>query len=207
MKKFIIALDAMGGDNAPLEIIKGAIDSVNNNNNIKLILVGKEEIIKNELNKYRYNKEQILIQNAEEVIGTKEIPTYAIREKKDSSIVVGLNLLKEGKAKAFISAGSTGALLTGATIIIKRLKGIERPVLATLIPNAKNKYTFLIDSGANMDCKPHYLPNFARMGKIYMENIIGVKNPKIGLINVGIEKEKGNIFSKEAFDLLKRQII
>ena len=204
MKKYIIAIDAMGGDNAPKEIIKGSIDAINENKEIKLILVGKEDIINNELSKYQYNKEQINIQNATEIIETTESPTSAIREKKDSSIVVGLKLLKEGKASAFVSAGSTGALLTGATVIIKRIKGIERPALATLIPNANNGYTFLIDSGANMDCKPAYLPNFAKMGKIYMENIMKVSNPKVAIVNVGEEKEKGDTFTKEAYELLEQ---
>lgn len=192
----------MGGDNAPYEIIKGVIDSINQNEKIKIILVGQENIIKSEIEKYKFNKEQIIIQNATEVISQCEVPTIAIKEKKDSSVVVGLNLLKEKKANAFISAGSTGAVLTGATVIIKRIKGVERPALATLIPNAKNGYTFLIDSGANVDCKPSYLPNFARIGKVYMENIMGIKNPKVGIVNVGIEKGKGNLFTKTAHELL-----
>ena len=202
--KNIIAVDAMGGDNAPQDIVKGSIDAINENKDIKVILVGKEDIITKELSKYTYNKEQIMIQNATEVIKTTETPTVAIREKKDSSIVVGLKLLKEEKASAFVSAGSTGALLTGATVIIKRIKGIERPALATLIPNAKNGYTFLVDSGANMDCKPAYLPNFAKMGKIYMENVMKVDNPKVAIVNVGSEKEKGDTFTKEAYELLEK---
>lgn len=203
MKEYIIAVDAMGGDNAPTDIVKGSIDAINENKNIKLILVGKENDINYELKKYRYNDEQVIIQNATQIIETTESPTVAIKEKKDSSIVVGLKLLKEGKASAFVSAGSTGALLTGATIIIKRIKGVERPALATLIPNAKNRYTFLVDSGANMDCKPSYLPNFAKMGKIYMENIMKINNPKVAIVNVGTEKEKGDTFTKEAYCLLE----
>ena len=204
MKDYIIAVDAMGGDNAPQDIVKGSIDAINENKDIKIILVGKEDAINNELSKYQYNKAQIDIQNATEIIKTTESPTAAIRQKKDSSIVVGLKLLKEGKASAFVSAGSTGALLTGATVIIKRIKGVERPALATLIPNANNDYTFLIDSGANMDCKPSYLPNFAKMGKIYMENIMKVNNPKVAIVNVGSEKEKGDTFTKEAYELLEQ---
>lgn len=203
MKQCVIAIDAMGGDNAPNDIIKGTVSAVNKNSNINIILVGKEDIINSELKKYTYNQEQITVQNATEIIKTTESPTSAIREKKDSSIVVGLKLLKEGRASAFVSAGSTGALLTGATVIIKRIKGIERPALATLIPNAKDSYTFLIDSGANMDCKPAYLPNFAKMGKIYMENVMNINNPKIAIVNVGEEKEKGDTFTKEAYELLE----
>ena len=204
MKECIIAVDAMGGDNAPYDIVKGSINAINKNNNIKIVLVGKEDTINDELKKYKYNQEQIIIENATEIIQTTESPTIAIREKKDSSIVKGLKLLKDGKADAFVSAGSTGALLTGATVIIKRIKGIERPALATLIPNAKDKYTFLIDAGANMDCKPSYLPNFAKMGQIYMQDVMNVENPKVAIVNVGEEKEKGDSFTKEAYNLLEQ---
>lgn len=203
LKNYLIALDAMGGDNAPFEIIKGAVEAVNENKNVNIILVGKEDVILNELAKHSYQKDRIQIQNASEVIETCEPPTTAIRTKKDSSLIVGLKLLKEGKVGAFISAGSTGALLTGATVITKRIKGIERPALATLIPNEKNGYTFLMDSGANMDCKPSYLLQFAKMGQVYMEDVMGIKNPKIGLVNVGAEAEKGDTLSKEAYNILK----
>lgn len=203
MKNYVIAVDAMGGDNAPFEIIKGALEAIKENNNIKIILVGKEEIIWEELKKYTYDDNRIFIQNATEVIETCESPTNAIRTKKDSSIVVGLKLVKEEKASAFVSAGSTGAFLTGATVITKRIKGIERAALGTLIPTENGKYVFLIDSGANMDCKASYLVQFAKMGQIYMENVLGVKNAKVGLINVGTEKEKGDILTKEAFQLLE----
>lgn len=203
MKDYLIAIDAMGGDNAPFEIIKGAIEALNENKQIKIILVGKEQIIAEELKKYTYDTERIKIQNATEVIETCESPTNAIRNKKDSSIVVGLKLVKEEKADAFISAGSTGAVLTGATIITKRIKGIERPALATLLPAENGKYVFLIDAGANMDCKPSYLLQFAKMGQIYMENIMGLKNAKIGLVNVGTESEKGDLLTKETFKILE----
>ena len=203
MKDYIIAVDAMGGDNAPFEIVKGCIDAIKENNKITIILVGKENIISEELKKYEYDKNRIIIQNATEVIETCESPTSAIRAKKDSSIVVGLKLVKEEKASAFVSAGSTGAFLTGATVITKRIKGIERPALGTLIPTENGGYVFLIDSGANMDCKPSYLVQFAKMGQIYMENIMGIKNAKVGIINVGSEKEKGDSFTKEAFSLLE----
>ncbi len=203
MQDYTIVLDAMGGDNAPFEIIKGAILALKENKDINLILVGKEDIIKEELIKYDYDKTRISIQNATEIIKSSEVPTKAIRAKKDSSIVIGLKLLKEEKAKAFISAGSTGAVLTGATFITKRIKGIERPALATLIPTENRKYVFLMDVGANMDCKPPFLVQFAKMGQIYMENVIGIKNPTVGLVNVGTEKEKGDTLSKETFELLE----
>ncbi|MFI3230013.1 MAG: phosphate acyltransferase PlsX [bacterium] len=204
-KDYVIAVDAMGGDNAPFINIQGAVDAVNQNPKIKVVLVGQEEVISNELDKYsnKYNKEQITIRNATQVIDYSDTPTVAIKQKKDSSIVVGLNMLKKGEASAFISAGSTGALLVGATLIIKRIKGVERPALASLLP-AKKRHTFLIDSGANMDSKPSYLPSFAIIGKIYMQNIMNVEDPKIGLVNVGTEDEKGDAFTKEAFKLLKK---
>lgn len=201
MSEIIIAIDAMGGDYAPFEVVKGCVEALDKND-ITLILVGKEDIIKDELNKYSYNKDKIQVVNASQIIGTDEVPTSAIKNKKDSSIVVGLNLLKQGKAQAFVSAGNTGALLTGATVIVGRIKGIERPALGTLLPNAKG-VSFLIDSGANVDSKPVYLTQYAKMGSIYMQNIMKVENPKVGLINIGAEKEKGNALTKEAYDLLE----
>lgn len=202
-KDYIIAVDAMGGDKAPMINVQGAVDAVNQNQNIKVILIGDQDIVSTELAKYKFNKEQISIKHASQVIDYNDSPTSAVKQKKDSSIMVGLNLLKKREALAFISAGSTGALLVGATLIVKRIKGVDRPALASLLP-AQDRYTFLIDSGANMDSKPSYIPNFAIIGKIYMENIMNVENPKIGLVNVGTEDEKGDSFTKEAFALLKK---
>lgn len=203
-----IAVDAMGGDNAPFEIVKGCIEAVNEDkDNIIISLVGNEDIIKKELQKYSYNKDKIKVVNATEIIETCDVPTIAIKKKKDSSMVVGLNLLKEEKAEAFISAGNTGALLTGATVKIGRIKGIERPALGTLLPNEKGGASFLIDSGANVDSKASYIEQFAKMGSVYMENIIGIKNPKVGLVNIGAEKEKGNMLTKEAYELLENSDI
>lgn len=204
MNKFVVILDAMGGDNAPNSNIDGAIEAIKDNINLKIILVGQEDVINARLKEHNYNLDQISVHNATEIIETSENPTTAIREKKNSSMVVGLKLLKNGEAGAFVSAGNTGALLTGATIIIKRIKGIERPALATLIPKAQNKHTFMIDVGASMDSKPSYLPQYAMMGDIYMRNILKIDNPRIGIINVGAEKEKGDNFTKEAFSLLEK---
>jgi len=197
----VIAIDAMGGDNAPVEIIKGAVSSASSD--VKLILVGDEDIITSELQKYKYPEGSIEIFNATQVITGEDVPTVAIKQKKDSSMVVGLNMIKEGKAGAFISAGNTGALLTGATFIAGRIKGIERPALAGLLPNDNKTHTLLMDCGANIDCKPNYLLQFAEIGSIYMENVIGIKNPRVGLLNVGTEEEKGNTVVKEAHGLLK----
>ncbi len=199
----VIALDAMGGDNAPFEIVKGAVEAVSQYD-IKLILIGKENLIQDELKKYSFEHNKIEVVHANEIISNDESPTTAIRKKKDSSVVVGLNLVKEGKAMAFVSAGSTGAILTGSTFIIGRIRGIERPALATVLPNTKG-FSFLIDCGANVDSKPTYLVQFAKMGAVYVENILGIKNPRVGLLNIGAEKEKGNTLTKEAYELLEQE--
>jgi len=201
METIKIVVDAMGGDNAPVETVKGAVEAVNEFG-AHIILVGVEDVIKEELNKYTYPEGNIEVVHASEVIGTDEVPTLAFRRKKDSSMVVGLNLVKKGEAHAFVSAGSTGALLTGATIIIGRIKGIERPALGTCLPTV-NGFVFLLDSGANVDCKPNYLVQFAKMASVYVENVMGIKNPKVGLANIGVEEEKGNALTKEVHELLK----
>lgn len=197
-----VAVDAMGGDNAPVEIIKGAVDAVNGNSQVKVFLTGQEEIIKSELAKYTYNAGQIEVVNASEVIGTAEAPVMAIRKKKDSSIVKALNLVKNGTCDAYVSAGSTGATLVGGQIIVGRIKGVERPPLAPLIPTEKG-CALLIDCGANVDARPSHLVQFAKMGSVYMESVMGVKNPKVGIVNIGAEEEKGNALVKETFPLLK----
>ena len=197
-----VALDAMGGDNAPGEIVKGAVDAVNSRKEIEVILTGKEEVIKQELAKYTYPEEQIRIVDATEVIETAEPPVMAIRRKKDSSIVKAMKLVKEGEADAFVSAGSSGAVLVGGQVIVGRIKGIERAPLAPLIPTAKG-VSLLIDCGANVDARPSHLVQFAKMGSIYMEHVIGVKKPKAGIVNIGAEEEKGNALVKETFPMLK----
>ena len=195
-------LDAMGGDYAPLETVKGAVDAVKELD-VNIKLVGPAEQLHAELAKYQYDKERIEIVHASEVIGTDESPTMAIRRKKDSSLVVALNLVKNGEADAIVSAGSTGALLTGALLIVGRLPGVERPALGTCLPT-KTGFTFLLDSGANVDCKPKYLEQFAKMGSVYVENVFGIKNPKVALVNIGAEKEKGNALTKETYELLEQ---
>ena len=197
-----IAVDAMGGDNAPKEIIKGAVEAVQKRDDIQVILTGKEEVIADELAGYTYNKEQITIVNTTEVIETAEPPVMAIRRKNDSSIVVGLKLVKEKKADAFVSAGSSGAVLAGGQLLVGRIKGVERPPLAPLIPTEKG-FALLIDCGANVDARPSHLVQFAKMGSIYMKHVMGVKNPKVGIVNIGAEEEKGNALVKETFPLLK----
>ncbi|GHU50287.1 phosphate acyltransferase [Clostridia bacterium] len=201
-----IAIDAMGGDFSPSETVAGAVLALRATNK-RLVLAGFENEIKKVLEGYKLSDEEysrLEIIHTSEVISTADSPTAAIKQKKDSSIVVGLNLLKNGDASAFISAGSTGALLTGATLIVGRIEGVARPALATLLPNEKGGFTFLLDSGANMDAKPLYLLQFAKMGAIYMENVMNIKKPRVGLVNVGAEPEKGNQLTKEAFELLSK---
>ena len=198
----IIAVDAMGGDNAPTAVVAGAVLAVTEMP-IKIILVGPEDILRSELTKFNVSEGTISILHAPDIIGTDEVPTTAIRRKKESSIVVGLKAVKEGAADAFVSAGSTGALLTGATVYVGRNEGIERPALGAMIPNRKS-FTLLIDCGANVDCKPSYLLQFAKMGSEYMSKVRNIKSPKVGLINIGTEAEKGNALVKETYELLSK---
>ena len=197
-----VAVDAMGGDNAPAEIVKGAVEAIQAEKKIKVFLVGKEEQVKAELAKYTYPQEQVEVVNATEVIAMAEPPVAAIRSKKDSSIVKGLYMVREGKCDAFVSAGSTGAVLAGGQVIVGRSKGVERPPLAPLIPTEKGA-SLLIDCGANVDARPSQLVQFAKMGSIYMENVMGIKKPRVGIVNIGAEEEKGNALVKEIFPLLK----
>lgn len=197
-----IVVDAMGGDYAPEWMIKGAVEAVNEGAEAQIILTGKEDIIKQELEKYTYDKEKIVIQNASEEITCHDAPVQAIRSKKDSSLVVGMNLVKEGKADAIISAGSSGAILAGGQLVVGRSKGIKRSPLAPLLPTSRG-YSLLIDCGANVDARPEHLLQFAKMGSIYMENIEKVKNPRVAIVNIGDEEEKGNALVKETYPLLK----
>ena len=202
MSKAIVALDCMGGDNAPGEIVKGAVLAANENKNINIKLVGRKEDIEKELTKYDYDSNLLEIINATEVIETGEPPVAAIRSKKDSSLVKCMYMIKNGEADAMVSAGSTGANLVGGHVIIGRLKGVERPPLAPLIPTKKG-VSLLIDCGANVDARPSHLVQFAKMGSVYMENIVGIKNPKVAIVNIGAEEEKGNALVKETYPLLK----
>lgn len=197
-----VALDAMGGDYAPEQIVKGAIDAISSRSDLKVFLVGQEDVVQEELNKYTYNKEQIEIVHAPEVIEMAEPPVMAIRKKKNSSMVVGLNMVKKKEADAFVTAGSSGATLVGGQVIVGRIKGIERPPLAPLIPTEKG-VSLLIDCGANVDARASHLVQFAKMGSIYMENVVGIKNPRVAIVNIGAEEEKGNALVKETYPLLK----
>ena len=196
-----IAIDAMGGDEGPKVTVKAAVDA-SDELNVNIVLIGREREINEELSKYKYDEQKIEIINAQEVITSEEEPAMAIRKKKNSSMVVGFNMLKEKQVDAFISAGSTGALLSGGLLIVKRIKGIERPALATVYPTRKG-ISLLLDVGANADSKAKYLQQFAVMGSIYSEKILNTTNPKVGLVNIGTEREKGNALTKEAYELLE----
>lgn len=197
-----VAVDAMGGDNAPGEIIKGAIEAINEDKRVRVFLVGREPVIKEELKKYTYDSSQVEIVHSEEVIETGEPPVMAIRKKKDSSIVKSMYMVKDGTCDALVSAGSTGAVLVGGQVIVGRIKGVERPPLAPLIPTEKG-VSLLLDCGANVDARPSHLLQFAKMGSVYMESVMGVKNPRVGIVNIGAEEEKGNALVKETYPLLK----
>ena len=201
-ERTIVALDAMGGDHAPVEMVKGAVKAVQERTELIVKLVGDEAIIQQELLKYSYPKDQIEVIHASQKIDTAEAPVAAIRVKKDSSMVVGLNLVKNQQAHGFVSAGNSGAILVGGQLIVGRIKGVERPPLAPLLPTNKG-VSLLVDCGANVDARPSHLVQFAKMGSIYMEHVIGKKNPTVAIVNIGAEEEKGNQLVKETFPLLK----
>lgn len=197
-----VVVDAMGGDYAPAEPVKGAVDALNENDHIFVYLAGKEELIRQELSKYTYPKDRLEIVPADEVIETGEPPVKAIQSKKNSSLVAGLTMVRKGMADAIVSSGSTGAVLVGGQAIVRKVKGVERAPLAPLIPTEKG-VALLIDCGATVDARASHLVQFAVMGSIYMESVMGVKKPRVALVNIGAEEEKGNELVKETFPLLK----
>ena len=199
-----IAIDAMGGDFAPLEPVKGAIEAIKINPKLEVILVGDQEKINNELKKYKYDKNRIEVVHTTEQIMMKEAesPAMVVRKKKDSSMVVAIKLVKEGKAHAVVSAGNTGALMTASQLTLGRIKGVLRPAITTVFPR-RNGVMVLMDVGANADCKAEYIDQFAIMGSEFSKIILEVKNPKVGLANIGEEPGKGNEISKQAYELLK----
>ncbi len=197
-----VAVDAMGGDNAPEEIIKGAVQAVCDNDRVRVFLVGQPEKIQPVLSRLTYPEDRVEIVPASEVIETGDPPVQSVRRKKDSSIVVGQKMIRAGNADAFVSAGSTGAVLVGGQLLVGRIRGIERTPLAALIPTTKG-FSLLIDCGANVDARSSHLVQFAQMGSIYMEHVMGVPNPSVALVNIGLEEEKGNALVKETYPLLK----
>ena len=197
-----VAVDAMGGDNAPFVTVKGAVDATKESDSLKVFLVGQKDKVESELSKYKYDASRIEVVDATEVIDMAEPPVMAIRKKKDSSIVKAMYMVNHGEADAYVSAGSTGATLVGGQVIVGRLKGVDRAPLAPLIPTEKGN-SLLIDCGANVDARANHLVQFAKMGTVYMENIMGIKNPTVAIVNIGAEEEKGNALVKETFPLLK----
>ena len=196
-----IIIDAMGGDNAPQEIIKGAMLAMPETS-ADFIFVGKAEAIEAELAKYKYDASRVSIEDAREVIDNNASPVFALRKKKDSSIVKSLNMLKDHKDRVLITGGSTGAALAGGLLLVGRIEGVDRPAIAAMLPGI-NGGTLLIDTGANVDVKVENLLEFAILGSAYMEAVVGVKNPRIGLINNGAEEKKGNELTKKAYQALK----
>ena len=199
-----IVIDAFGGDYSPEEIVKGAITSVNLIEDVELILTGDKEKIENLFKEYGYIGDRIEVVNAPEVISPDETPTMAIRRKKGSSLVAALNILKErDDVVGMVSAGSTGAVLAGGLFIVGRMEGVKRPALSPFLPTVTGGKTLLIDCGANVDCKPEYLQQFAIMGSIYVRQMLGIENPRVGLISNGVEDHKGNDQIHQTFELLK----
>lgn len=199
-----IAIDGMGGDNAPAQVVEGVIKAIEEFKDIEFYITGPEDAIKREIAQNNYNGNNIVVIDAKEVITTNEHPVMAVRRKKDSSLCKALSLVKEGTCDAVISAGSTGAFLAGCTFIVGRIKGIKRPALAPVMPG-KNGSFIIVDAGANVDSKPEYLVQFAHMGREYYKGVLNGENPSIGLVNIGEEAEKGNDLTKETFKLLSEE--
>lgn len=198
-----IILDGMGGDNAPGAVVEGAVLASEVIEH-EIVIIGQEELINHELKRHKYNHKKITVADAREVITNEEAPVRAVRSKKDSSIVKGINMVKSGEGDIFISAGSTGALLSGGLFILGRIQGIDRPALACIYPIIGGEASLLVDAGANAECKPNNLLEFGIMGNIYMEKVIGRKTPRVGLVNIGTEAAKGNTLTKAAYELLEQ---
>ena len=204
MKGHIIALDAMGGDNAPKAIVAGGLMALRKYPDIRLLLSGPEARLTQLLEGADDVRDRVEILPAEETISMDEPPMLAVRRKVNSSLVQAMLAVREGRARAFVSAGSTGAVLAGGMLRIGRIPGVERPALAPILPGAKKPF-LLIDCGANVDCQPKYLVQFGLMGSVYMKSVMGVSDPAVGLVNIGVEEEKGNKLTKETFQLMKKQ--
>ena len=201
-EKTKVVLDAMGGDHSPGEMVLGAVNAVKEKDNLFVYIVGPSDRIQAELDKCEYPKDQIEIVHASDEITCHDAPVQAIRGKKDSSMVVGLRMVREGKADGFVSAGNSGAVLVGGQVLVGKMKGIERAPLAPIVPTLKG-VSLLVDCGANVDAKPSNLVQFAQMGSIYMENALKIERPTVGILNIGAEEEKGNALVKETYPLLK----
>lgn len=199
----IILLDGMGGDNAPSATVQGAIDALPF---IKhdIFILGDEKLIHQELSKYKFDARRISVIPTTEVITNDDSPVKAVRSKLDSSMVKGINMLKEGEGDLFVSAGSTGAMMAAGLFILQRIRGVDRPAIATIYPILGKGFSLLVDAGANSECRATNFLEFACMGSIYLEKVMGVENPKVGLVNIGIEEQKGTLTIKEAYRLLSK---
>lgn len=198
----IIAVDAAGGDHYPESPVKGSVEATNELADLNIILVGPQDIVRAELEKYEFDKERIKVFNASEVIGMEESPAQAVKTKRDSSIVSGIGLHKQGRCQAFVSAGNTGALLAASSFLLGKLEGVVRPTIAATYPTLKG-FRLMMDVGANLEMRADMYFQFAQMGKIYLQEVMGIESPRIGLLNVGEEEEKGTDELKEAFAALK----
>ncbi|MDO8281179.1 MAG: phosphate acyltransferase PlsX [Thermodesulfovibrionia bacterium] len=198
-----ISLDAMGGDHAPATTVQGAVEAVRECKDLTVILVGDEVELGREIAKRKFSSERIIIKHASQVVGMGEPPMTAVRRKKDSSISVALELVKTGEADAMVSAGNSGVVMATALFKLGKIPGVDRPAIATIMPALKGNFFLLIDAGANVDCDPMNLYQFAIMGEAYMRKVFHIENPKVGLLGIGEEDAKGNELTKEAFKLLK----
>ena len=201
-----IAIDGMGGDNAPKSNVEGVVSAIKEYN-VDIIITGDKDALEKEFANYEFDRSKLEIVHTTEIIENEDKPVKAIRSKKDSSMVVALRLVKEGKADAVVSAGNTGALLAGGLFVVGRIKGIDRPCLCPAIPNVKKGMTIIADGGANADCKPRNLVEFAAMTNIYSKKVLGIENPRISLANVGAEEGKGNDLMKKSYEELKNMDI
>lgn len=201
----IVAVDAAGGDHFPQNPVAGSIQALNDFEGLQVILLGPEDMIREELSSHQYDEDRLSIQHAPDIIGMEESPSSAVKNKQQSSIVTGLGLQKAGKCHAFVSAGNTGALLAASTFILGKLEGVIRPTIAAYYPTLKG-FRLLVDAGANLEIKPEMALQFARMGQIYCREILGIDTPKVGLLNVGEEKGKGTQDLKEIYDLLENEL-
>ncbi len=201
-----IAIDGMGGDNGYITVVEGVVNAIKEYS-VEVIVTGDKESLEKEFSNYKFDRNKLEIIHTTDIIENEDKPVQAIRRKKDSSMVVALNLVKEKKADAIVSAGSTGALLTGATLIVGRIKGIDRPCLCPCMPNIKGGMTMIADSGANADCKTRNLTEFALMSDIYAKKVLNIESPRVGLANIGSEEGKGNELAKTSYEELKQMDI
>ncbi|MFW6157680.1 MAG: phosphate acyltransferase, partial [Balneolaceae bacterium] len=200
----IIAVDAVGGDHYPTSPVKGAVQAVEENEELQVILLGPEELVTEELEKYEHPQGRVIVQHAPDIVGMNDSPSQVIKTKKESSIALGLGMIKAGQCHGFVSAGNTGALLAASTFILGKLDGVLRPTISASYPTIHG-IRLMLDVGANLEIRPEMYRQFAQMGLIYAEHVMGIDNPRVGLLNVGEEEEKGTEIVREAYRELQGQ--